>query len=247
MSNLRINRYSELYYESDDEEYETRILLEKKKLKDNEREKQFNIEYTKKYKKTAVYSTTKIGFNHHNYISEFKEDDYNIAKYLNLDEYLEMCGWTNKIYGLFTKDEYLDMVKHMELYKNKNCLISPIICFEYIRNIQEKISYCVINKCSISSKIIYEIYLILLLDTPCVRRAFSEDPHGEYLMDDVFKECLENKLTNLYKTYYEVESEYYNKYFELGKRYFAKRNNFKTLFRNYIKFVGKLIILYNKK
>ena len=40
--------------------------------------------------------------------------------------------------------------------------------------------------------------------------------------------------------------EYYNKYFELGKRYFAKRNNFKVLFRNYVRFIGKLMIIWKK-
>jgi len=44
----------------------------------------------------------------------------------------------------------------------------------------------------------------------------------------------------------EYKYEYICKYFACGKRYYAKRNNFKVLFRTYILFIGKLMKLYNK-
>ena len=60
-------------------------------------------------------------------------------------------------------------------------------------------------------------------------------------------EELESKIKNEYGLCNsELEHEYLSKYFETGKRYYAKRNNFKVLFRNYIKVVGKFMILYKK-
>jgi hypothetical protein len=264
-----MNIYSNLYYESDDEEYEKRMLKEeeekrrineekrrineeKRRIKDDKRRnkedekiKQRETDYTNSIKRTKIYDKIKIGFKTFNYVSEIKEDKYNIAKYLNLDGYLEQTVYFGKFYGLFSKNEYLDMVKNMEFFKNKNC--PPIGCLEYIRDIQQnQISDCVINNLGTNTRMVYEIYVILLLDTPCVRKAFNYYPHGKYLMK-VFKESLEDKIKNPYKNIAEFEQEYYDKYFELGKRYFAKRNNFKVLFRNYIKFVGKLMILYKRR
>jgi hypothetical protein len=203
------------------------------------------IEYANIIKRTKVYDKIKLGFDTFNYVSEIKEDNHNIAKYLSLDGYLEQTVYTGKFYGLFSENEYLDMIKNMELFKNKN--YPPIGCLEYIRDIQQnQISGCVINNIGTNMRMVYEIYVILLLDTVCVRKAFNYYPHGRYLME-VFKETLEDKIKNPYGNIREFEQEYYDKYFELGKRYFARRNNFKVLFRNYIKFVGKLMILYKRR
>ena len=57
---------------------------------------------------------------------------------------------------------------------------------------------------------------------------------------------IKNKIKNQYGNVNKLEQKYYNKYFELGKRYFAKRNNFKVLFRNYARFIGKLMISWKK-
>uniref|UniRef100_A0A6C0E0B6 Uncharacterized protein n=1 Tax=viral metagenome TaxID=1070528 RepID=A0A6C0E0B6_9ZZZZ len=261
ISQLRMNRYSELYYESDDEEYEKRLLKEeeekyklkqekyklkeeKRKIKDDENIKQYEMFYANSIKRTKVYDKIKLGFSTFIYMSEIKEDYYNIARYLNLDSFLQQTVDVGELYGLFGKDEYLDMVKHMELFKNKHYF--PLECFEYIRDIQQnQISGCVMNNLGTTKRMVYEIYVILLLDTACVRKAFDYYPHGRYLMD-VFKESLEDKIKNPYKNITDFEHKYYNKYFELGKRYFAKRNNFKVLFRNYIRFIGKLMILYKR-
>ena len=260
--NLKMNIYSNLYCESDDEEYEKQLLKEeeekqklrqeklnqkeeKRRIKDNEKIKQNEIEYANSIKRTKVYTEIKLGFKVFNYVSEIKEDGYNIAKYLNLDGYLEQTVYFGTFYGLFSKDEYLDMVKNMEFFKNKDC--PPIGCLEYIRDIQQnQISGCVINNLGINTRMVYEIYVILLLDTVCVRKTFNYYPHGRYLME-VFKESLEDKIKNPYRNITDFEQEYYDKYFELGKRYFSKRNNFKVLFRNYIKFIGKIMILYKRR
>jgi len=259
LSNM--NRYSCLHYESDDEEYEKRLLQEqekkrsikegerklkeeKRKNRDNAKMKQYETDYAKNIKRTKIYDKITLGFDTFVYVGEIKEDDYNIARYLNLNSFLQQTVDVGKLHGLFCNDEYLRMVKHMELFKNKNYF--PLECLEYINDIQQnQISGCVVNNLGIGNRMVYEIYIVLLLDTPCVRKAFDYYPHGKYLMG-VFKENLKNKIKNQYGNVNELEQEYYNKYFELGKRYFAKRNNFKVLFRNYVRFIGKLMIIWKK-
>jgi hypothetical protein len=146
------------------------------------------------------------------------------------------------MYHLFLKDEYLEMVKIMELNKNINYPHERSL--KDIRTIQLKMERVVISGCYESARIIYDIYLAFLLDTKCVRALF-EKPETQYL-SDIFRESVEEKILNTYGNISELESEYYNKYFELGRRYLSKRKNFKILFRNYIRIVGKLMILYKK-
>ena len=95
-----------------------------------------------------------------------------------------------------------------------------------------------------SYRMIYEIYLILLLDTKCMRKVLTTGHFGS--MMGIFRQDVQNKIENEYHQVSETHSEYFRKYFEVGKRYIAKRNNFKVLFRNYVRFVGKLTILYRK-
>lgn len=126
ISNLRMNRYSDLYYESDDEEYEKRLLKEeeekyklkqekyklkeeKRKIKDDKNIKQYEIDYAKSIKRTKVYDKIDLCFSTFTYISEIKEDGYNIARYLNLDSFLQHTVDIGELYGLFGKDEYLDI------------------------------------------------------------------------------------------------------------------------------------------
>ena len=238
-----------LHYESDDEVREKKCNSikegEEQKLKrDNAKMKQYETDYAKNIKRTKIYDKITLGFDTFIYVCEIKEDDYNIARYLNLNSFLQQTVDVGKLHGLFGNHEYLHMVKHMELFKNKNYF--PLECLEYINDIQQnQISGCVVNNLGIGNRMVYEIYIVLLLDTPCVRKAFDYYPHGRYLLG-VFKENLKNKIKNQYGNVNKLEQEYYNKYFELGKRYFAKRNNFKVLFRNYARFIGKLMISWKK-
>ena len=56
---------------------------------------------------------------------------------------------------------------------------------------------------------------------------------------------LKDFIENPHDLHSKIEQEYVSKYFELGKRYYAKRNNFKILFRNYLRFIGKIMIIKN--
>ena len=256
---MNTNRFSELYYESDDEKYEEQIRKEKvnqeekrrlnkeknkekRMVKEVETKKLEEKKYANSLKRTKIFSlwfpTGQI-----KYISEIKEDGYNISNYLCLDGYFHtMILSCQLMYRLFLKDEYFELVKIMELNKNINY---PTDCsLNDIRKIQHKMETAVISGYHESARIIYDIYLTFLLDTQCMRAVF-EEPTKKYLMD-IFKESVEEKILNIYGNISELESSYYNKYFEIGKRYLTKRKNFKVLFRNYVRFVGKLMILYKK-
>ena len=53
------------------------------------------------------------------YVCEIKEDDYNIARYLNLNSFLQQTVDVGKLHGLFCNDEYLRMVKHWNYLRIK--------------------------------------------------------------------------------------------------------------------------------
>lgn len=145
-------------------------------------------------------------------------------------------------HGLFQKNDYLELVKIMEL--NKTDYYPEMSSAEDIRKIQRKIEIGVMSGFGSSYRMIYEIYLILLLDTKCMRKVLTTGHFGS--MMGIFRQDVQNKIENEYHQVSETHSEYFRKYFEVGKRYIAKRNNFKVLFRNYVRFVGKLTILYRK-
>jgi hypothetical protein len=256
----RSNMFSSLSYESDDEEYERRLMLEKqqkddhlviKKSQARERRlireieilKQKDIDYTNSMKRRKVIQS----YNGIPYVSKIEEDTYNIARYLGLDNYLQYAVFTSSIFfGLFAKEEYLNLVKIMELNKNiKYLLCFPDSFIEDIRYVQLKIEMCVINGLSTDTRLIYEIFLIYLQDTICVRTAFENQSRFGHMMG-IIREGLKNKIKNPYRSISEFENEYYIKYFEVGKRYLAKRNNSKVLIAKYLRFVGKLMVLYRK-
>ena len=253
-SMINNNLFSYLYIESDDE-YEQCVTRERETLRDKKKEKydlkqakrhgkylenikQAEQEYARNIKRTKVFAQH---LQRINYVSEIKENYCNIADYLSLDTTLISMVSNNRIcYNLFGDKEYLEMVKIMEL--NKNPVYASFGCLLNIRDIQHKIEKVVVGGYGSDALLIYQIYLIFLMDTKCVRKVLSSQPEYKYLMD-FYKKDLKDKLTRQWSCVSEFECEYYNTYFEIGKRYFAKRNNFKVLFRNYVKCIGKFAVI----
>ena len=116
-------------------------------------------------------------------------------------------------------------------------------CIDDVRNVQLKMENAVMSLTGNGPLLIYDLYLHFLMDTRNVRQAFKEPPFKSVL--NIMKEELNEKINNRIRN----SGEYFGKYFETGKRYFAKRNNLKILLSNYLKFVGKIVVLYkrNKK
>lgn len=151
-------------------------------------------------------------------------------------------------FAMFNKDEYLYLVKIMEQAKNpeyynltkqhENMMsISETRLMKcYFSGIHESIGYEFAS--------IYHIYKFLLWDTPNYRRLLRDNRYRS--LKDVIEKDLQEFIDNPYQMHNELEQEYVSKYFEIGKRYYAKRNNFKILFRNYIRFIGKIMLLYRK-
>ena len=193
------------------------------------------------------------------YISDKPEYESNIAKYLGLDSLLQTIVAESDVFSkevsstinstvclliiTLSSKEFLYLVQTMELNNSKEY---PEHWSIYdVRKIQEKIENCVVSRLGPEIKIIYDIYLIFLLDTKCMRRLFEET--DDYLLKSIFqsfKDEFEKKLT---------ESGYFAIYFESGKRYFTKRNNIKfrtrirKLLKNFTVFVGKLMVGIKKK
>ena len=59
----------------------------------------------------------------------------------------------------------------------------------------------------------------------------------------IVDKSLEEIIKNPYGSTSESEQMFISKYFELGKRFYAKQNNFKVLFWNYCKFIGKMMVI----
>jgi hypothetical protein len=199
--------------------------------------------YNNKMKRTKIvtyWHSIKI-------IKEIKEDNHNIARYLGLDENLcRQVNWYHSNYGLFSQAEYLELVEIMELNKSSNTLYPYVqfqFCIDDVRNVQLKMENAVMSLTGNGPLLIYDLYLHFLMDTRNVRQAFKEPPFKSVL--NRMKEELNEKINNRIRN----SGEYFGKYFETGKRYFAKRNNLKILLSNYLKFVGKIVVLYkrNKK
>lgn len=248
----KTNMFSILSRDSDDEEYERQIYFEMdKKLKlkkslarerrDLEVKKQNDLNYINGMKKHKVIKS----YNGISYVSEIEEDGFNIARYLGLDGYLRHVVFSAPIYGFFGKDEYLKLVKIMELNKNMRYLFYQENILEDIRYVQSKMEMCVISRVPDNIRLIYEIFLTFLQDTVCVRGLFEIQPMFRH-MKDVFREEIKEKIENPYGSISEFENEYYIKYFEIGKRYVVKRNNLKVLFKKYLRFIGKMMVLYRK-
>ena len=248
----KTNMFSILSRDSDDEEYERQIYFEMdKKLKlkkslarerrDLEVKKQNDLNYINGMKKHKVIKS----YNGISYVSEIEEDGFNIARYLGLDGYLRHVVFTAPIYGFLGKDEYLKLVKIMELNKNMRYLFYQENILEDIRYVQSKMETCVMSGVPHTIRLIYEIFLTFLQDTVCVRGLFEIQPMFRH-MKDVFREEIKEKIENPYGSISEFENEYYTKYFEIGKRYLVKRNNCKVLFKKYLRFVGKIMVLYRK-
>ena len=92
-----------------------------------------------------------------------------------------------------------------------------------------------------SGRIIYDMYRFFVADTPVCRKIFEDSfPQLKSIMDSELKEI----IVEGYKD--PAEIEYFTKYFEVGKRFYAKRNNFKVLFCNYARFIGKMMCIHKK-
>jgi hypothetical protein len=162
-------------------------------------------------------------------------DDCNIATYLGLDSYLQ-----KSVSQLKSEKEYFKLVKMMESNKNLNYLSKNVL--DDIRYVQLRMETCVVSRLPKVMKLIYEIFLTFLLDTVCVRTTFDK-PELKY-MKNIWREEVQEKIENPYGSISLLENEYFKKYFEVGKRYIAKRNNFRVLFKKYVRVVGKLMVLY---
>jgi hypothetical protein len=265
MENLRLNNFSELYIESDDELFEqnkrinvlqkleknfnnAKIKEEKRRLKYLERKKQEDEEYALSLKRTKVRDNLMV-------IKFIKEDNYNIASYLSLSREIisslniniYSCALVYGGFTIFDKNEYLYLVEIMEKAKNIY-YYDPIKQMKDIMSISEermmKCYFSGINKrMGYEFAGIYHIYKLLLWDTPNYRRFLKDSNYKRF--KEIIDEDLLDFIENTDRTYSEIEREYVCKYFELGKRYYAKRNNFKILFKKYVKFIGKLMIIKN--
>ncbi len=261
------NMFSVLSYDSDNDEYEYEKIKkqegkekegkriekeEKRKIKEIQRERIEEEKYAQSLKRTKVYD----GIYPLDYVKLIKEDNYCISSYLSLSRDIQCslnisnmsCALAYGGFQIFNKEEYLYLVGIMEKAKNPY-YYNPTQQIEDMMSISEtrlmKCYFSEIHK-SIGYEFgsIYQIYKFLLWDTPNYRRFLKEHKYSHFkkMIDDEVKEFIENP----YNMHSEIEHEYVSKYFELGKRYYAKRNNFKVLFRNYIRFIGKIMILYKK-
>ena len=256
ISELRFNYFSALDYESDDElcnekRIEEEIVQQKKKEKRKasqerqrlyEKQKKKDKEYTHRLKRTKIIKSD--GDKRFDYVCEIIEDGCNIANYLNLDSFLHTSVISSSLfYRTFDREEYLYLVKIMETSKN------PVYydfhkCLEQMMSITDtRIFNCLFQTRDTYGKIIYELYKYFLWDTPNMRKVFNEEPHLKKIIDESLKEIIENSYGNSS----EIEQEYITRYFELGKRFYAKRNNFKILFRNYCRFIGKVMIILKNR
>ena len=267
MESLRENTFSELYIESDDELFEQnkriRALkeLENKfinlKLKNEKRflkETQKKIEEDKKYslslKRTKIYE----GLVPLNYVKIIEEDNYDISSYLSLSREISSslntnifaCAITYGGYQIFDKDEYLYLVKIMEQAKNP-WYYNPIQQLKDVISISEqRLSKCYFSidkHFGYEFAAIYQIYKFLLWDSPNYRKLLKEQEY--WSLKEVIDKDLKDFVENPHDLHSKIEQEYVLKYFELGKTYYAKRNNFKILFRNYLRFIGKIMIIKN--
>lgn len=264
-----VNPFSMLEIESDDEEYEKKKnteqkeneekrikKLEEKRLKREEKEKEYmkqqENEYIKSLKRTKIYD----GLIPLQYVKLIKEDHYDISSYLSLSREIQSslsisnmgCALTYGGFQIFNKEEYLYLVEIMEKAKN-SWYYNPEKQLKDMMSISEerlmKCYFSGINK-SVGYQFaaIYQIYKFLLWDTPNYRKLLKDERYStlKQTIDNDLKDFIENP----YNTHSEREKEYVSKYFEIGKRYYAKRNNFKILFRNYLKAIGKFMSLYKK-
>jgi hypothetical protein len=158
------------------------------------------------------------------------------------------CAITYGGYQIFDKDEYLYLVRIMEKAKN-NWYYNPKQQLKDMMSISEqRLCKCYFNVdkyFGYEFAAIYQIYKFLLWDTPNYRKLLKEPEYSS------LKEVIDNNLREFiddcsFQDKSKIEREYISKYFELGKRYYAKRNNFKILFRNYVRFIGKIMIIKNK-
>lgn len=268
METVRKNPFLELYVESDDELFEQnkricavqklQTKFDKLKLKNEKRllkETQQKLEEDKRYslnlKRTKVYE----GLIPLNYVKLIIEDNYDISSYLSLsreitsslDTNIMGCAITYGGYQIFNKEEYLYLVEIMEKAKN-NWYYNPTQQLKDMMSISEQR----LSKCYFSIDkyfghefaAIYQIYKFLLWDTPNYRKLLKEPEYSS--LKEVIDKDLKDFIDNPNKKYSKIEQEYVAKYFELGKTYYAKRNNFKILFRNYVRFIGKIMIIKNK-
>lgn len=260
-----VNPFSILEIDSYDEkknieqkEYEEKRMkkLQEKRNKREEKEKQLQKikqeNYIKSLKRTKVYD----GLIPFQYVKLIEEDHYDISNYLSLTIDIKSSLNTNNMgcaltYGgfqIFNKEEYLYLVGIMEKTKNL-CYYNPTQQLKDMMSISEerlmKCYFSIDKYFGYEFAAIYRIYIFLLWDTPNYIKLLKD---GKY---SILKETIDNELKdfieNKYNTHSEIEREYVSKYFEVGKRYYAKRNNFKILFRNYLKSIGKFMILYNRR
>ncbi len=260
---IKTNHFTLLSYDSDNDEYGYEVLLKerrkmdqnkreeknrKKDLKEIENKKKEDEKYALSLKRTKVRDNLML-------VKLIEEDNYDITSYLSLSGDIQCslnitnmsCALAYGGFTLFNKDEYMRLVEIMEKAKN-------IYYYDPFRQMKDMMSIAEerMMKCYFSINTyygyefaaIYHIYRFLLWDTPNYRR-YLKDPRYSYfkgIIDDELKGFIENP----YQNHSEIEREYVSKYFEVGKRYYAKRNNFKVLFRNYIRFIGKIKLKMNK-
>lgn len=191
---------------------------EKQRLRTLQKEKQYELNYYNSIRRTLLRT------------GGYKEDNYYITKYLYLDSFCQSAEFFSKMKGLFSKDDYIFLTSFMTSCKDYFYCDNKFLADNLykIMNMKDNSFLSYKDQGAVS---IYQIYIYLLIDTVMIRKMMKDPKYSNLL--SIFKDELEIDLTN----------QQLSKYFELNKRFFAKRNNFKILFTNYVKFIGKMMII----
>jgi len=216
-----------------------RLKSEKKRLEVEirriARQKEDDMKYGLSLKKTPMTYCFAI--------TGYEEDGYNIARYLALDGYCSIVIMSSLITGIVKKIDYKFMVETMEMCKDFRHLRfhGDTYFIKRLMHVSDPLTFrfvCNSNKMGI---IIYDMYRFFVADTPVFRKIYKDSfPELKRVMDSELKEIIEEG----YRDPFEIE--YFTRYFEVGKRFYAKRNNFKVLFRNYVRFIGKMMHILKK-
>ena len=267
----KANSFDLLAYDSEEDEYKYETNMKKQQIqkefekeqKKLEKEQQRIIQaqdqkikednkYNQSLRRTKIYD----GLIPRKYVKLIEEDNYDISSYLSLSRDISYSLYNNNMacaltyggYQIFDNKEYLYLVEIMEQAKN-HWYYNPQKQLKDMMSIsEERMMKCYfnINKyLGYGFAAIYQIYKFLLWDTPNYR-ALLKDKRYSTLKETIDKD-LKDFIENPYDIHSEIEQKYVSKYFELGKRYYAKRNNFKILFRNYILFIGKMMVINKRR
>lgn len=160
---------------------------------------------------------------------------------MHLDAHLQGIIETNK--HIFTEEEQNFLHMHLSVKDDSLYYFNLESFLEFMMTISEnRIGKCLFSfqPANYDAKIIYSIYKYQILDTKHGRKFLKKIPHMKNIFDEELSESLKNTYNNNTE---KEESNYLNKYFEVGKKYYSKRKNFMVLFKNFCSF----IVILNKR